>query len=69
MHYALSLQALVVVNVSATCVHVCGCHCQHSEHWRGGYCGCFLFQLAYANADRMKDLWCSSTVWLLSPLI
>ena len=26
----------------------------------------FLFQLAYTNADGVKDLWCSSTVWLLS---
>ena len=25
----------------------------------------FLFQLAYTNVDGMKDLWCSSTVWLL----
>ena len=28
--------------------------------------GFFLFQLAYTNTDWMKDLWCSSTVWLLS---
>ena len=26
----------------------------------------FLFQLAYTNIIWMKDLWCSSTVWLLS---
>ena len=28
--------------------------------------GFFLFQLAYTNADEMKDLWYPSTVWLLS---
>ena len=32
----------------------------------GGYRGFFHFQLAYTNVDGMKDLWCSSTVWLLS---
>ena len=28
--------------------------------------GFFLFELAYTNADGMKDVWYSSTVWLLS---
>ena len=28
--------------------------------------GFFLFQLAYTNVNGTKDLWCSSTVWLLS---
>ena len=32
----------------------------------GGYPGFVLFQLVYSNVDRMKDLWCSSTVRLLS---
>ena len=31
--------------------------------------GFFLFQLAYTNVNGMKDLWCSSTVWLLSTQI
>ena len=31
-----------------------------------GFVFFFLFQLAYTNADRMKELWRSSTVWLLS---
>ena len=29
-------------------------------------CFVFLFQLAYTNADGVKNLWCSSKVWLLS---
>ena len=29
----------------------------------------FLFQLAYTNVNGMKDLWCSSTVRLLSTQI
>ena len=31
--------------------------------------GFFLFQLAYTNVNGMKDLWCSSTVRLLSTQI
>ena len=31
----------------------------------GGCPGFFLFQLAYTNAGGVKNLWCSSTVWLL----
>ena len=31
--------------------------------------GFVLFQLAYTNADGMKDLWCSSTVSLATPPI
>ena len=33
----------------------------------GGCPGIFLLQLT--NKDGMKDLWCSSTVWLLSTQI
>ena len=52
-----------------------GAVAQRSEHLQlkqealglipGGCPGFLLFQLAYANADGMKDQWCS-TVWLLS---
>ena len=57
-----------------------GAMAQWSEHLQlklealglipGGYPGFFFFSSSWlTNLDEMKDLWCSSTVWLLSTQI
>ena len=35
----------------------------------GGYPGFVSLPVGLLNVDEMKDLWCSSTVWLLSTQI